>query len=61
MTEIEQALFHDGTAHRIRSLELSEDVLVLTLSPSDARDRVTRARFESLFGELTEMVTEGES
>jgi hypothetical protein len=46
MTLIEQALFLDGSAHCVRSFELSPEALVLTLYPWQRVDSSTQARFD---------------
>ena len=47
MTQIEQALFRDGSAHCISSFELSSDALVLRLHPWERAEAAMQARFES--------------
>ena len=46
MTAIEQALFRNGSAHCVRSFELSSEALVLTLHPWEQAEVATQARFD---------------
>lgn len=46
MTQIEQALFLDETAHCVRSFQISEEAIALTLHPWECADLLVLARFE---------------
>jgi len=46
MTEIEQALFRDGSPHWVSSFKWSSEALFLTLHPWDRADATTHARFD---------------